>query len=67
MAQEIDLFKEMLVKRGYPDTLIPVELAWVIKQPLGTAKYILECVNRVEAFLAIKRGQEDATHSVIKN
>lgn len=52
---ETALFKEMLVRMKYPDTLIPVEVSWVSQQPAGTARYIIECVNKIEEWINERR------------
>ena len=57
MSQEVDLFKELLIKRGYPLNLISMDCVWVSQQKEGTARYILECVKKIEEWVNERRGK----------
>lgn len=55
MDTEIELFRKFLTERGYPESLVPVECAWVSCQPKRTATKIMENVLIVEEYLDGRR------------
>lgn len=55
LQNEVDLYREFLIQRGWPDNLISSECAYIAQQPKGTATEIMEATAIVLEYLDDRR------------